>query len=125
MKTIKILTIALMALFAQMSIVAQNATMHKGHPMTKQTITTSTFKVWGNCEMCKARIEGAAKSIGATKAIWSDKTKMLTVSYDAGKVKLTDIHKKIAAAGHDTDKARASDKSYKALPGCCQYERGK
>ncbi|MDP4269910.1 MAG: cation-transporting ATPase [Bacteroidota bacterium] len=125
MKTIKMLSVALIVLFAQMSVVAQNAAMHQNHHTVKATITTTTFKVWGNCDMCKTRIETAAKAAGATKANWSDKTKMLSVSYDASKVKLMDIHKKIAAAGHDTDKANAADKTYKALPGCCQYERGK
>ena len=125
MKTIKMLSVALIVLFAQMSVVAQNAAMHQNHPMAKAAITTTTFKVWGNCDMCKTRIEAAAKSAGATKANWSDKTKMLSVSYDASKVKVMDIHKKIAAAGHDTDKAKAADKTYKALPDCCQYERGK
>lgn len=124
MKTIKMLSVALIVLFSQMNVIAQNASMHQGHQMVKPA-TTTTFKVLGNCEMCKARIEGAAKSVGVTKAIWSDKTKMLTVSYDAGKVKLTDIHKKIAATGYDTDKVKATDKAYKALPECCQYQRGK
>ena len=61
MKTIKMLSVALIVLFAQMSVVAQNAAMHQNHPMAKAAITTTTFKVWGNCDMCKTRIEAAAK----------------------------------------------------------------
>jgi hypothetical protein len=30
------------------------------HAQTKTTFKTSTFKVWGNCGMCKKNIEGAA-----------------------------------------------------------------
>lgn len=125
MKTIKMLSVALIGLFTLTNVIAQSPAMHKGHQTTKPVITSTTFKVKGNCEMCKTRIETAAKAAGVTKANWSDKTKILSISYDASKVKIMDIHKKIAAAGHDTDKAKASDKTYKALPGCCQYERGK
>ncbi len=120
MKTIKILSIVLFVAIAQMTIVAQKPAMHQMH---QQAITTTTFKVYGECEMCKARIEGALKTPGISKANWNQKNKMLTVSYDASKIKLMDIHKRIAAVGHDTEKMKASDKAYKALPSCCQYDR--
>lgn len=91
---------------------------------SKVTITkTETFKVWGNCESCKARIEKAAKIDGVSKAEWNMKTKLLTLVYDPSKVKSDDIQKKIAAVGHDTWKYKADDKVYKSLPGCCQYVR--
>ena len=47
---------------------------------------TETIKVSGKCEMCKARIEKAAKVEGVTKADWNEKTKMLTLVYDPAKV---------------------------------------
>jgi len=82
------------------------------------------FKVYGACGMCEARIEKAAKSVdGVDAADWNRETKMLTIEYDSGKVNLDDVHKKIAEAGHDTDKVRAKDEVYKALPACCHYER--
>ena len=82
------------------------------------------FKVYGACGMCEARIEKAAKSVdGVEAADWNRETKMLTIEYDSGKVNLDDVHKKIAEAGHDTDKVRAKDEVYKALPACCHYER--
>ncbi|WP_018343972.1 heavy-metal-associated domain-containing protein [Cytophaga aurantiaca] len=87
---------------------------------------TSTFKVYGNCEMCKKRIETALmKNKNITKATWDVKTKMLTVVYDPHMVSLDAIHKIVADAGHDTDKVRASDAAYDKLPGCCKYERAK
>jgi mercuric ion binding protein len=89
------------------------------------TTKTETFKVWGNCEMCKARIEKAAKFDGVSKAEWSDKTKVLTLVYDPSKVKSDDVLKKIVAAGHDTEKLKADDKVFAKLPGCCQYDRSK
>ena len=82
------------------------------------------FKVYGACGMCEARIEKAAKSVdGVDAADWNLETKMLTIEYDSEKVNLDDVHKKIAEAGHDTDKVRAKDGVYKALPACCHFER--
>ena len=47
--------------------------------------STSNFKVYGNCESCKARIEKAAKAAGASKADWNIESKIMTVSFDPGK----------------------------------------
>lgn len=84
---------------------------------------TTTFKVWGNCEMCKATIQDAARIKGVTKAIWDQKTKMLTLTYKPDKVKLEDVHKAIAESGYDTELATAPDAAYASLPECCHYER--
>jgi periplasmic mercuric ion binding protein len=84
---------------------------------------TETFKVWGNCGMCKTRIEKAAKADGVSKAEWDEKTDILTLTYDPAKVKPADIQKKIAAVGHDTELYKADDKAYNSLPGCCKYDR--
>ncbi len=82
------------------------------------------FKVYGACGMCETRIENAAKSVeGVNSADWNRQTQMLTIEYDAEKADLDDVHAKIADAGHDTDKVRAKDEVYKALPACCHYER--
>lgn len=86
---------------------------------------TSSVKIWGNCEMCKARIEKALKIDGVKKADWNVKTKKLTVSYDTGTISLDQIQQAVAAAGHDTEKFRSADAVYSKLPGCCQYERQK
>lgn len=82
---------------------------------------TETLKVSGNCDMCKARIEKAAKIDGVTKAEWNKKDKTLTATFDPAKTSIDAIGKKIAEAGHDNDKAKATDKAYDKLPGCCQY----
>ena len=82
---------------------------------------SETIKVPGNCEMCKARIEKAAKVAGVTKAEWNQKTKVLTLVYDPAKVKSDDVQKKIAAVGHDTPKFKATSTVYNVLPGCCKY----
>ena len=88
-------------------------------------VKTETLKVYGNCEMCKERIEKAAVSAGVQKATWDINSHMLTISLDTTKVKSTNVQKAIAAVGHDTELAMASDSAYNALPSCCKYERKK
>jgi copper chaperone CopZ len=82
------------------------------------------IEVKGNCGMCEKRIEKAANSIeGVTDAQWNKDTKMLAFSLDADKANMEQIHKAVAAAGHDTKKMKATDEVYNKLPGCCQYDR--
>ena len=123
MKTLKYIFAAIIAISISATSSAQ-MTDHSKMKMSKaETTTTKTesIKVSGNCETCKARIEKAAKVDGVSKADWSTKTKVLTLTYDPSKVKSDDIQKKIAAVGHDTQKYKATDKVYNALPGCCKY----
>jgi copper chaperone CopZ len=76
--------------------------------------------------MCKSTIETSLKSVkGVAAAIWDVDAKVITVTYNPKKIELLDIHKKIAAVGYDTDKAKAADAVYSNLHGCCQYERPK
>ena len=88
-------------------------------------IKTDTIKVFGECGMCKNRIQKALKTEGITSAAWDTETKLLVVAYDASIISNDDIQKKMAAAGHDTEKYLADDKVYEKLPGCCHYERKK
>lgn len=90
-----------------------------------QSDKTDTIKVYGNCGMCKKRIEKTVKVEGVTNAVWNPETKLLIVSYDPAKISNDDIQKKIAAVGHDTEKYSADNKVYSKLPGCCLYERKK
>jgi mercuric ion binding protein len=120
MKTVKFLIVAVLAIVAGTNTFAQMQD-HNTMASTK----TETIKVYGNCDMCKTRIEKAAKIEGVSKAEWSDETKLLTLVYDPSKVNSDDVQKKIAAVGHDTGKFKADDKVYNGLPGCCKYERSK
>lgn len=87
-----------------------------------QHLSKNQFKVKGNCEMCKERIESTAKKSGAKKAEYSIDLQTLTLETD-GPTSTDDILKKVAEAGHDNEKFKASDATYEALPGCCHYER--
>jgi Cu(I)/Ag(I) efflux system membrane fusion protein len=83
-------------------------------------------KVGGNCEMCKDRIETAAKSVtGVELANWEIDTKILHLNFDSSKTNSEEIQRAIAAVGHDTEKFKAPDEVYKKLPECCLYERFK
>ncbi|MDZ4203638.1 MAG: cation transporter [Bacteroidales bacterium] len=90
---------------------------------TVKLTETTEFKVYGNCGMCKARIEKAAKTDGVLSAVWSEKTHMLKIEYNPSKVKVATIHQNIAKVGHDTELSKADDAVYNKLPGCCKYER--
>lgn len=120
MKPVKFIIAAVLAVVIGTNTFAQ---MHDHNTIVSSK--TETIKVSGNCDMCKTRIEKAAKIKGVSKAEWSDKTKLLTLVYDLTKVKSDDVQKKIAAVGHDTEKFKADDKAYNGLPGCCKYERSK
>lgn len=81
------------------------------------------FYVAGNCGMCQARIEKAAKSVpGVLGAEWNKDTKQVSLSLGAG-VDQSAVEKAIAASGHDTKTAKADNTVYEELPGCCQYDR--
>ena len=82
---------------------------------------TATFRVEGNCGMCKKNIENALDVKGVSSAEWNQKTKMLTVVYNPEKIQLNEIHKLVNEAGYDTDKSKAPDDVYKKLPKCCKY----
>jgi copper chaperone CopZ len=85
--------------------------------------SVETAKVYGNCGMCKNRIEKAAKEAGAKAAEWNNETKVLTVTFKSEKASMEDILKKIAAAGHDSESFKSTDEVYNKLPGCCKYDR--
>ena len=85
--------------------------------------TTETFKVNGNCGMCKTSIEKAAKSAGAQKADWNKDTKELTVTYTTASTNAAKIQQKVAEVGYDNFGFTATTESYDKLPGCCKYDR--
>lgn len=113
MKTFQIITSFICLFFVSQSLYAQG----------RAVATTSTFKVSGNCGMCKKTIEGAAKNSGATYASWDVDTKMMTVKYASAKTSVDKIQKGIADAGYDNEKFKGSNDAYNKLHGCCKYDR--
>lgn len=94
-------------------------TENHSHPLKKE----NEFYVKGNCESCKARIEMAAKNAGADAAEWNAETQTIALSFDPAKTSSDKILKKIAEVGHDNEKYKSSDSTYKNLPSCCLYDR--
>jgi Cu(I)/Ag(I) efflux system membrane fusion protein len=94
---------------------------------SSQAVSKTTevqLKVSGNCDMCKDRIETAAKSVaGVVSAKWSSETKMLQVQFDDLKTNSDTIQKAIAKVGHDTENFKAQENVYKELPECCLYRK--
>ena len=84
---------------------------------------SATFKVAGECGMCKKKIETAAKNAGATYALWNETSKVLTVKYKSQSSNEAKIQESIAAVGYDTPNYKATDEAYNKLHECCQYER--
>lgn len=119
---LKIVFVSTIAFTSIQSFAVNNSTELTA--ITHDDKVTKTFKVYGNCGMCEKTIEGALSDIkGIVKADWNKETKMMVVTFHEHEISLDKIKKKIAAVGYDTDKFKASDKTYTALSGCCQYER--
>jgi periplasmic mercuric ion binding protein len=109
MKTLKIFSLAAVSMLLSTVIIAQSK--------------TETFKVSGNCGMCKTKIEKAAKEAGAKEASWNADSKELTVTYKSSSTNAAKIQEKIAAVGYDNVGFKATNEAYDKLHGCCKYER--
>jgi copper chaperone CopZ len=121
MKKLQLFIAALFVVAATSYTHAQDAKINLSN-FEPQPITAS-FKVQGECSMCKSRIEGAVKVTGVKSASWNVDTKQMSLAYIPKEISIDKIHTLIAAAGHDTNKVKADDKVYNALPGCCHYQR--
>ena len=84
---------------------------------------TESVKIYGNCGMCKTKIEKAGNLKNIAKVDWDADTKMATLTYDDTKTNQDEILKRIALVGYDSKKFLAPADVYSKLPGCCQYER--
>lgn len=120
MKTINILLAIVFAFLAFQSAEAQS-----GKEAINNRTKTETIKVYGECGMCKKRIEKAASSVEGVQSVnWDEDTKKLIIKYDMFKKEAVDsVQKKVSAVGHDTEKYTADDATYQNLPGCCHYQR--
>jgi periplasmic mercuric ion binding protein len=87
-------------------------------------VVETTFKVFGNCGMCKNRIEKAVKIKEVKFAKWDKDSKMLKIAFLSPDITVDSLQQRIAAVGHDTEKFKAPDSVYTNLPGCCLYRDG-
>ncbi|MDR1879930.1 MAG: efflux RND transporter periplasmic adaptor subunit [Tannerellaceae bacterium] len=82
----------------------------------------ATFAVRGLCEMCKERIESAAKGVkGVISAVWDMESGELRLAYDRKRTSPDAVAQAIALTGHDAGAHKAATETYNALPDCCKY----
>jgi hypothetical protein len=109
MKTNILLLLFAVAAFSTSEVYAQGKTVK------------ANIKVYGNCTMCKERIETALDHNGIKLAKWDTQSKNLEVVFNSKKITEQQIHELIAEVGHDTDKVKAKNEVYGKLPFCCLY----
>lgn len=92
---------------------------------SEKSVKTETveFKVYGNCGMCKSRIEKALTVDGIESATWDTDSKLVKVVFNSDIISVDKLHQLVAGVGHDTDLVKASDDTYNKLHSCCKYER--
>jgi len=112
------------AIFATIGLSTGYSQEHNETMKTEQAaISTTTFGVRGNCNMCKKTIEKAANSVdGVSKSQWNKDKKMMMVSFDGSKTNELAIQKSVASSGYDTEKVKGNIEAYNGLPGCCKYD---
>lgn len=111
----KVMLVFILSFFTSIGVTAQEK---------KNKNKQVDFKVNGNCEMCKKRIEKAAFSIkGVKSADWHIDHHDIHLIIDENKCSVDDVKKAIAKAGHDTKEVKATNEDYEKLHTCCQYER--
>lgn len=86
-------------------------------------ILEAHIKVSGACGMCKKRIEKSVNITGVRYKKWDKSTQILTLAYLSDRITLDSLQRRLAAAGHDTERYKAADSVYVSLPECCLYRR--
>lgn len=127
---LKVGTVAVMlcSVLTAQSVIGQETTATIAQE-EQEELVNATLTVYGNCGMCKKRIEKAALSVdGVKEANWDVETKVLSIKFSditfgENNYSINTVSEKIAAVGHDTQFNKASKDDYNALPGCCQYDR--
>lgn len=112
MKSIKKVLMAIVVLLSGVAVQAQI-----------KNAKTQTVKIYGNCGMCKKTIEKAGNLKDVALVNWNKDSEIATLTYDSTATNQEEILKRIALAGYDSEKNKASAAAYNALPGCCQYDR--
>ncbi|OJW81691.1 MAG: hypothetical protein BGO69_14360 [Bacteroidetes bacterium 46-16] len=108
----KRIIVFLLVIFSSLTLFAQH----------KKDIVTEHYKVSGNCEQCKKRIENAAYIKGVKRAEWDKETQQLTITYRPSLTSAQTVLEHVAHAGHESELVKVKDEDYKKLPECCAYK---
>jgi copper chaperone CopZ len=84
---------------------------------------STTVRIDGDCPMCEKTIEKVAFVKGEAEADWDVDAKTARITFDSTRTDVDAVLQRIAHAGYDNERYLAPDAAYRALPGCCQYER--
>lgn len=87
-----------------------------------QKTKTESITIYGNCGMCKDRIENALDIVGVKNANWNIEAKVLRVVYNPSKISLEEIQRVCAKAGHASENTQVDASVYNNLHHCCKYE---
>lgn len=119
---ISALMLATLSFNACTSKSSTNTTSNESAKTEKIENEHSMINVQGACDMCKNKIETAAKGVdGVSSATWDKADKVLHLNFDPSKTNVDAIGKALANVGYDNDKHKAEDSVYNALPECCKY----
>ena len=80
-----------------------------------------SFTAKGCCPTCEELIIEAASTEGVKAVSWDQFEERLTVEVLTGSTTSSELQKRVALAGYDTDLYLASDSVYLAMPACCRY----
>src|SRR5258705_11639399 len=94
MKTLNIVLSFVFIIAAMFTANAQKASIG--------SLQKENIKVWGECGMCKKKIEKAAITAGAETASWNEDNKVLAVAYQTRKSNAASIQQAVAAVDYDT-----------------------
>ena len=86
-------------------------------------VKVEKLMIYGNCSMCKKKIETAGNIEGIVKVVWDKNSQLAKLTFDTTKTNTDEILKRISLSGYDSDKFRAPDDVYNKLHECCHYER--
>ena len=86
-----------------------------------KSLETATFTARGCCPTCEMLILDVVDIESVKAASWSQFDEQLSLKFFAKLTSETDLQKKVAQAGYDTDLFMAPDSIYLAMPKCCQY----
>lgn len=105
-------------LFLWMCLCSVNLFAQDATPKKKKV----QIHVKGACGMCSDRIQATAiLTDGVMKAEYDLQRQILYLHVDKNTFDKNTLHQNLAEAGHSTNKIKANEEAYAALPACCHY----
>ena len=80
-----------------------------------------TFTARGCCPSCEKSILESLNIDEVKSAQWNQHNEEITLKYYSSEISASELQRKVAMEGYDTDLFMATDSVYLALPKCCHY----